>query len=144
MIDKTYGKGGKTAEKDCLQCKQKMLCLMIKIRQGESKFCSKQCYEDYRKSIKIDDKLLNKNSQLKNKYKITLEQYNELVIQQNNLCLICKSPPGKKQLFIDHCHISGKVRGLLCSNCNTGLGMFKDDPNLMAVAIKYLAGEKIL
>lgn len=53
-------------------------------------------------------------------------------------CAICGGKPGTKKLARDHCHSSGIRRGNLCHLCNTGLGMFRDDPNLMREAIKYL------
>lgn len=50
-------------------------------------------------------------------------------------CMICKST---KRLCIDHCHSSGKIRGILCSKCNTGLGMFRDSPEFLTKAAEYL------
>lgn len=55
---------------------------------------------------------------------------------QNGRCLICGE--GSRRLEIDHCHTTGRVRGLLCIYCNTGLGRFKDNPALLARAIAYL------
>lgn len=77
------------------------------------------------------------------KFGITVEQYNQFVKDQNNCCAICKKPKeqfdGRGNNFhIDHCHTTGKVRGLLCSNCNTGLGQFKDDIKSLENAIQYL------
>lgn len=55
---------------------------------------------------------------------------------QENACAICKGTTST--LCIDHDHSSGVVRGLLCSNCNTGIGLFKDDPTRLSNAIAYL------
>lgn len=74
-------------------------------------------------------------------YGITLDQYNEMLMSQNNSCAICKTPQvegTKKRLCIDHCHDSKIVRGLLCYECNFALGKFKDDVNLLKAAIEYL------
>lgn len=56
---------------------------------------------------------------------------------QGGCCAICKAPKGNK-LCVDHDHRTGKVRGLLCSNCNAGLGMFKDSEDLLQSAKGYL------
>jgi hypothetical protein len=55
----------------------------------------------------------------------------------NNICDSC-GLPSEKTLVTDHCHTTGKFRGFLCSNCNTGLGMFKDDPIRLQKAIDYI------
>jgi len=70
--------------------------------------------------------------------------------QQGGLCLICEQPErsvnglsGKtKALAVDHCHTSGAVRGLLCSSCNIGLGLFQDSPELLLNAAQYLLRHK--
>lgn len=70
---------------------------------------------------------------------ITPEIYGEKLSRQNGVCAICgKTNTGGKRLFIDHDHKSGAVRGLLCTHCNTGIGMFGDDREILAAAISYL------
>ena len=73
-------------------------------------------------------------------YGITIEEYEILVAEQNNGCAICNASTGSngKRLSVDHNHQTGEVRGLLCDDCNTALGKFKDDPSLLAKAITYL------
>jgi hypothetical protein len=62
-----------------------------------------------------------------------------LMARQDGKCAICKQPPKPgKRLFIDHCHSTGHFRGLLCGNCNTGIGMLRDDPALIRAAVDYL------
>lgn len=76
----------------------------------------------------------------------TPELYYEMLKQQENKCAICNEEETRKSrtdgkicaLAIDHCHKSGKIRALLCHGCNTGLGKFKDDINLLESAIQYL------
>lgn len=78
---------------------------------------------------------------LQRKYGITLEQYNILLVKQNSNCAICGINQANlsRALAVDHCHTTGKIRGLLCSNCNTGLGLFDDNVGNLTAAIQYLA-----
>lgn len=80
------------------------------------------------------------SSAYKTKYGITLEEYEQILKEQNNCCYICNIEEGynNKPLYVDHCHSSGKIRRLLCQHCNTGLGMFKDNPELLIKAADYL------
>lgn len=80
--------------------------------------------------------------QMKKNYGIGFFEYDAMFKKQNGLCAICDAPPPnhhKKRLNIDHCHTSGRVRGLLCDACNRGIGLLKDSPDLMLKAISYLA-----
>jgi len=83
--------------------------------------------------LKNPDKV--KNSILKTVYGITLKQYNILKSKQNNKCAICDEV---KKLHIDHDHLTGKIRGLLCGRCNRGIGHFKDNIIVLVNAIRYL------
>ena len=76
---------------------------------------------------------------LKRDYNITYNQYMEILASQNNVCAICNKPcPTGNRLSIDHCHSTGKIRGLLCTKCNPGLGYFSDDISLLYKAADYL------
>jgi len=76
----------------------------------------------------------------------TVDSYIEMLDKQGGVCKICKGAEtsknalsGKiKDLAIDHCHKTNKIRGLLCSTCNRAIGLFQDDPNLMQRAVEYL------
>ncbi len=81
-------------------------------------------------------------SNLQDKYGITEEQYDILLQVQKFKCAICGQLPVKKRLAVGHDHDTGRVRGLLCHNCNTGLGMFKDSPARLLRAIKYLTRDR--
>ena len=70
-------------------------------------------------------------------YGLSREDYQRLLIAQNGLCAVCDEKP-ERRLCVDHCHATGEVRGLLCSNCNTALGLFADDPERMWAAVLYL------
>lgn len=87
-----------------------------------------------------------RNTMLQHRYKITSDQYENMLISQNYVCFICKNPEtGRsssgnniKYLAVDHCHKTGKVRGLLCSECNRALAGFKDNPKFCHAAGDYL------
>jgi hypothetical protein len=68
---------------------------------------------------------------------IPIAVFNEMKKAQRGRCAICRRT-SKRELHIDHCHKTGKVRGLLCSACNPALGAFKDDPKLLMAAVRYL------
>lgn len=79
-----------------------------------------------------------RNKTLISKYGISLEEYKNLFEKQEGKCAVCKNTQGTKKLAVDHCHTSLKVRGLLCTNCNVGLGYFKDSIERLQFAIEYL------
>ena len=81
-----------------------------------------------------------RNNDLKRNYGITLQEHQEMYKNQNGVCAICKSEgDGKwKKLCVDHDHKTGKVRQLLCRNCNMVLGQVGDNANLLEEMIKYL------
>lgn len=79
---------------------------------------------------------------LKSNFGITPEQYDAMFSSQKGVCFICeRASPDGRRLHVDHCHKTKKVRGLLCHDCNRGLGIFKDDPNLLRKAANYLNPE---
>jgi Recombination endonuclease VII len=79
----------------------------------------------------------NRRRRLKRKYGISLEEYERLLALQNGACAICLLK-SDRMLHVDHCHKTGRVRGLLCVKCNTGLGCYNDDPSLMRRGAAYL------
>lgn len=76
---------------------------------------------------------------LKSRYGITPERFNELFENQHGRCAICKETY-HTTLHIDHNHSNGQIRGLLCNNCNRGLGHFKENPEYLKNAIEYISG----
>jgi hypothetical protein len=95
------------------------------------------------KASRIKWKKLNpdkvRSLKLREKYGIGLDEYNKLLAIQNGVCKICgKSDSAGKNLAVDHDHVTKKVRGLLCSQCNTGLGMFQDSIEVLQKAQDYL------
>ena len=85
-------------------------------------------YKNYRRSK-------SKQYNLSSKYGLTKDAYLAMLIKQENKCCICFS---ETELYVDHCHSTGLVRGLLCPPCNFGLGHFKDNKTYLANAINYL------
>lgn len=74
---------------------------------------------------------------LSSKYNLTDQEFEAIVLAQNNRCLLCDTELTKPH--VDHCHSTGRVRGILCYHCNVGLGHFKDNPEVLARAIQYLS-----
>jgi hypothetical protein len=72
------------------------------------------------------------------RYGLSLEDYKAISARQDGACAICRKKSGRI-LCIDHCHSTGKVRGLLCSKCNSGLGFFQDNSRLLQAAMDYMA-----
>lgn len=77
-----------------------------------------------------------KDSEYRRTYGITLDDYKIMVSQQEGRCRICTE---YKSLVVDHCHRTGIVRGLLCSQCNRAMGLFQDDPIRLSSAVSYLS-----
>ncbi|NUR65140.1 MAG: hypothetical protein HOQ47_05215 [Streptomyces sp.] len=80
-----------------------------------------------------------RRSDLKRYFGLTTEDVEAMFERQGRCCAICGDPEGPgMRVVLDHCHASGAARGLLCSHCNTGLGMFEDDLERLARAAAYL------
>ncbi|GHF21520.1 hypothetical protein GCM10017776_44500 [Streptomyces griseoluteus] len=74
---------------------------------------------------------------LKRQYGITEAERDAMIASQRGLCVICLDAPA---VHVDHCHETGRVRGVLCFNCNSGLGLLRDDPDTARRAAAYLEG----
>ena len=85
------------------------------------------------------DPMARRKHRLRCIYGISLEEYDAMLDRQGGVCAICKKKPDEgKALFVDHCHITGRVRGLLCGKCNSVLAFGNDDPDILRAAIAYL------
>lgn len=120
----------------CKQCNNKAL---VKWRAEHREYYSMQ-EKTHRKTNPEHAKLKDRRNNLKRNYGITIEEYNEMFAKQNGRCAICHRHQSelKKRLCVDHCHTTQRIRGLLCNNCNHGIGKFKDDTSLLQSAIIYL------
>ncbi len=102
---------------------------------------SRKYHREYRKAHYDAEK--QRACQLKHKYGLTIEQRQAMVDQQEGKCFICRTE--KRVLFIDHDHATGKIRSLLCHNCNAAIGLFDEDPAVLRRAATYIehhAGEE--
>ncbi len=85
---------------------------------------------------------------IKRLYGLSIERYNEMLTEQACGCKICgkQHDPSLKRgrLYVDHCHITGEIRGLLCGGCNSAIGYFNDDVSLLEKAITYINNSKKL
>jgi hypothetical protein len=96
------------------------------------------------KTIRHEEYLRNKqtyrNNAFKRTYGITFDDYDNMCVLQDYKCAICGISEDEltRKLAVDHNHVTGEVRGLLCLLCNSALGKFKDDKELLKNAIKYL------
>lgn len=117
-------------------------------KYGRRHYC-KLCAIDYQKmyrngnyvpTVKEKRATSSLERRLKKSYGITLVEYNELIARCGNKCEICKEPI--EIPYIDHDHKTGKVRGILCPQCNFGLGNFVDSIELLKAATEYLESRK--
>lgn len=95
----------------------------------------KDCARDGRGAYYTPEK--RRARHLQRTYGLSVEQYAELARQQGMACAICEQVPDRA-LAVDHCHDTGRVRGLLCTPCNSALGRFGDDAERLQRAIRYL------
>lgn len=107
----------------------------VKILNAKHKENRKEYYASPERKLKYRKKFIEK------KFGILYEEYERMQNEQNNLCAICHNPETSLKcdyLSVDHCHSTGKIRALLCTRCNLGLGSFKDDIIILKNASNYL------
>ena len=103
-----------------------------RFKSGPCRPCSKK----YVQANKEHYRVYFKNYHRERTYGLTEGGFNRLLTEQGGCCAICRCVP--KKYFVDHCHDTGKVRGLLCPGCNTALGQLNDDPTLVRRALEYI------
>ena len=139
MKIKSKNKRGTRSICICRNCEEEFSELNIKIRNGGGKFCCNECYRDYRKKNAKDPKELNKLYQKKVKYNLYESEYYALFEKQENKCAICGCEFTETSSgFVDHNHITKRVRGLLCAKCNSMIGFANDNIEILKKAISYL------
>jgi hypothetical protein len=130
-----WGEEREAKTKVCGKCKRELPIDCFYKRGDKSPGRAYKCKECWRPTFERE------RARNLRQYDITLELFNELLARQGGGCAVCgaiQSSKDKKSLAVDHDHATGEVRGLLCSRCNVGIGMFKDEPALLAAAIRYL------
>ena len=117
----------------------------VAARRHESYLRRKDKHAEYQRQWreKNRDKMSRsqRNYFLKKEYGITIDDYDRMFEAQHGCCLICTKEPSDRRLDVDHDHDTGIVRGLLCSDCNSGIARLMHDPAIVARAILYLNGE---
>lgn len=121
-------------EVQCACCPKKFETRNIR-RGQDGKIRCQVCALFRRKEMNMLNK---RQAELWQKYRLTLTGYDILLQKQNSVCAICKLPDYTGRLSVDHNHQTGKVRGLLCNNCNRCLGMLHDDITVLMNAVEYL------
>lgn len=138
----------------CRKCGQELSLkdfpALASMRLGVRKIC-KKCYSSHSRDWTVKNPDRSFDGHLRRSFGITLADYNAMLEQQGGVCAICGGGPTARsnrrrgggkvfipRLVVDHDHASGKVRGLLCSTCNTGIGGLKDDAALVRRALEYL------
>lgn len=114
-------------------------------RRRRERYAKDKAYRDSLKKASSEYQRNNPGKRLATtlrRYGITVDYYNSMLAKQGGGCALCGCKDSgcskKDRLHVDHCHTTGKVRGLLCTNCNQGLGKFKDNPDRLRKAAEYL------
>ena len=124
--------------------------------QSACRDCGKKHASNYAKANREENAARARKWRAKNKdrsrdhgykarYRLAYGTYAKMLEAQNGKCAICQTdtPGGKGRFHVDHCHTTGAVRGLLCHNCNVGLGNLRHDPELILSATRYLQASKV-
>lgn len=136
--------GGKVLWKCLCDCGNFVFVQGTNLNNGNTRSCGCLHREESAARLFIHGKSGTKEYErdltLRKKYNITIQDLRNMYEKQNHRCAICKIPEieCKQFLHVDHDHNTGKIRGLLCYGCNSGLGGFKDSPNFLMSAVTYL------
>lgn len=156
-ICKIHGEYEMNKERRCLDCKRDLSKEWNRknrehCREKNKKYSieNKERISQRKSTIYKDNpekaKICARKTALKIKYNLTIEEYEMMLLSQSGVCKICLKSETQRSnkngkidsLRVDHCHRTDKIRGLLCSKCNFGIGHFNDDIKLLEKAIKYL------
>lgn len=125
-----------TGVKVCTNCAIEKSIQDFSFSRGYAQWC-KECHrEAARISSKKKTSEQNRLKHLKNRYNLTSEEFTYMVMEQGGVCAVCGLVPSA--LYVDHDHITGTVRGLLCQKCNSGIGFLGDSLEGLEKAVSYL------
>jgi hypothetical protein len=134
--------GGALAYRQCGMCKRYLT--PDKFYKGSNSFGLQGRCKTCCAAQQARDGYKSENHRFK-RYGLTPEQYDFMLWEQDSKCAICGTDyPGKNGWHVDHSHVTGEVRGLLCTGCNTGIGALKDDPAVLRAAADYLERTSLL
>lgn len=125
------------AEKEKLTCKCGYTW-WSRVRFDTTRLC-KKCYKKEYVNRNGDATFVYWRNWLKYRYGLSVQDYENLLDSQDCCCAICKKDPTDERLHIDHDHKTGRIRGLLCGNCNRGIGYMKDSIQNLKSAAEYLS-----
>ena len=112
-----------------------------KCRSGRTNRC-KPCTQAYKAQWRKANPASHRSAHLRSKYGISVEEFNAMLEEQNHTCLLCDHKHvencQKNALRVDHNHQTGEIRGLLCKECNSGMGLLGDNPERLRAAARYL------
>lgn len=139
LVQKRYRDANKEKSKKYWQVNGERLLANRKWKyKGYKKYYNKIRRNKY---ASLEARLEHRRKNLYSKFKLTLEQFDEMDKRQNSCCYVCmkhKDTTARKVLNVDHNHITGQVRKLLCSHCNTTLGLVNENPLILQSLINYI------
>ena len=128
--------------------KHRLISFNPETREGVCEICGPISIT--KRGTELDESIRNawrcpgsgRDFRINSKYGLKRSDYDTMFEQQEGKCAICNKEWDQK-LRVDHCHATGKIRQLLCTGCNTGLGQFQDSPDLLQKAIQYLSSHQL-
>jgi hypothetical protein len=138
------GAPGVPVTKRCSKCTRALPASAFAKSKDRSDGLAGWCKECFNAFMRNGGK---RRSLLKRTYGLTVEQYDAILAGQRGGCAVCGHPPkpdrvGRKHLHVDHNHADGRVRGLLCSPCNTALGLLREDPEVITKLWRYIEKDR--
>ena len=143
--ERAYGAHLLSALPRCLRCGEPVPPYRVsKLRSSLCRSCSYRSAREWKLQHPKQWERHARRSHLKRHYGLTPEAFDRIFDEQGRTCAICGAEEAKDERgfrpHVDHCHATGRVRGILCGRCNKGLGLFHDDAGLIKRAISYLEG----